>query len=49
MSYYFWIETYEGGHTYWRHLTKAEAKAMYSATDKHTPENVKRFGWEEIK
>jgi len=45
--YVFWIETYQGHITRWTRLLKKDALAMHRATQQHTPETVKRFGWEE--
>lgn len=48
-TYHFWLETYDGKSIRWTGLTKAQAKGMHHVTATYTPENVKRFGWEEAK
>jgi hypothetical protein len=51
-NYTFWIETTTGEETYWDRLTKRQAEAMYNATQKSVPVNLKRWGWgavEELK
>lgn len=47
--YVFWLETNDGERIEWRRLSKSRAEAMYSATDRWMPENVKRYGWEKAK
>jgi hypothetical protein len=44
-SYSFWVEAYNGEETYWHRLTKRQAKAMYDATSRSNPQNIKRWGW----
>lgn len=46
-NYAFWIETYEGDHVEWAHLSKQTAVRMYAATKACCPDNVKRFGWDD--
>jgi len=48
-SYRFYIETNDGEHTEWLRLTRLQAMGMYRNTAASTPDNVKRFGWEEVK
>ena len=47
--YVFYVETVDGAALEWRGLTIAQAKNMNAYTRKNTPDNVKRFGWEETK
>ncbi len=42
----FHISTCSGEVVEWRGLTMRQAKAMYAATEKHLPDNVKSYGWE---
>jgi hypothetical protein len=46
-NYRFWLETNEGQLIEWRRLTRAQAMSMCRATQTYTPDNVKRYGWEE--
>lgn len=46
-NYRFWLETIDGQLIEWRRLTRAQAKGMHHVTQTYTPDNVKRFGWEE--
>lgn len=47
-SYRFWIETNDGQVTTWSRLTLAQAKGMNHVTRTYTPDNVIRYGWEEL-
>lgn len=49
MKYEFHIETIDGQCIAWRNLTLKQARDMYAWTDKHMPDNVKSYGWEEQK
>ena len=43
----FWLEV--GDHYLeWRPLTKTQAVRMYKCTERNTPDNVTRYGWEVI-
>ena len=43
----FWLEV--GDHRLeWRPLTKTQAVRMYKCTERNTPDNVTRYGWEVI-
>lgn len=42
----FHISTCSGEVVEWRGLTMRQAKAMYAATEKRLPDNVKSYGWE---
>ena len=43
----FWIEV-SGVEIEWRPLTKTQAVRMYKCTERNTPDNVTRYGWEVI-
>jgi hypothetical protein len=45
--YSFWIETDTGEYLQWRGLTKTVAQRMYATTNKSTPDNLRRWGWED--
>lgn len=44
-TYKFELQTLTGDVMQWRGLTKATALAMYRATEKQMPHQVKSFGW----
>ena len=48
MRWVFWIELEDGQLLRWPHLTQHQAKCMYKWTSEITPDNVKRYGWEEM-
>jgi hypothetical protein len=46
--YKFWVETFDGVRLEWTHLTKSQATSMHKSTTASTPNEVRRFGWEEV-
>lgn len=44
-GYTFWIETDTGEYLEWNSLTKTVAQRMYATTNKNTPANLRRWGW----
>jgi hypothetical protein len=48
-NYMFHVELDSGEMVVWSRLTLTAAKQMYSSTAKSMPNNVERFGWEEMK
>ena len=44
----FYIGLTSGEEVEWRGLSQTVAKAMYNSTSKIQPNNVTRFGWEEM-
>ena len=46
--YKFWIETFDGVRLELTHLTKAQATSMHKSTMASTPNEVHRYGWEEV-
>ena len=47
-KYRFYIGLTNGEEVEWRGLSLTVAKAMYNSTSKIQPNNVTRFGWEEM-
>ena len=50
--YLFYVETEKHGYCAWDCLTLLEAKKMYNLTKKRyalTADDIKRYGWEEMK
>lgn len=45
-GYIFWTETLSGERTEWTHLTKTVAQRMHTTTNKNTPPNLRRWGWD---
>ena len=46
-GYIFWTETLSGERTEWTHLTKTVAQRMHTTTNKNTPPNLRRWGWDD--
>lgn len=47
--YVFYVELGDGTELRWSGLSLAQARYMYSATSRSTPDNVLRYGWVEVK
>lgn len=43
--YTFYIHTTNGSYYKWSGMSAHKAKQMYLNTERHTPENVHKYGW----
>ena len=48
-NFAFWVELRNGEEVRWSSLTRAQAVTMYNNTDRRQPDNVRSYGWEEMK